>query len=117
MRAVFPDIMPSPQSMQSVRTLVTEIRFGRGIIQRVGRGLSPQREWRVVFAEQPNVKIRQIDQFLAARNGKDAFLWTPPDGQQASFFCTSWKIHPLLGGRATLDAVFIEIIPDQQRIG
>lgn len=116
MSAVFPDITPSPQSRQSVRALVTETRFGHGMIQRVGRGLMPQREWRVVFTEQPIAAIQQIDRFLTARNGKDAFLWTPPDGQQASYSCASWQIYPLLEGRATLDAVFVETIADQQRV-
>ena len=63
--------------------------FGDGYEQRVPIGLnSDQRRWEVVFANRPNATADAIEAFLRARGAVQSFNWTPPHGEERTFWAS-----------------------------
>lgn len=83
-----PDFGAQISSMPRVRS----VRFSDGYEQRLSYGLntSPQM-WNVSFAQRGDSEANAIEGFLAARNGVEAFDWTPPNtGIPYKFICREW---------------------------
>lgn len=107
----FPAISPSQTSSMRLRADVIETRFGGGRRQRRPRTglLQTEIEWQLVFAMRPRAEIEQIDSFLRARAGVEAFFWTPPAHATALFTGANWQVTPTNAHLATLRALFIAV--------
>jgi phage-related protein len=105
----FPDIDPSQSTAKRVRADIIETRFGNGRSQRLARygGGYLEVEWDLLFAHRPIAEIAQIDEFLAARAGVEAFIWAPPANASGMFVCASWLVTPTNASLASLRARFV----------
>lgn len=87
-------------------------QFGNGYSQRAPDGLNnnPQM-WNVAFLGRSySAEIDLIDAFLAALNGTDYFLWTPPrGGSQIKVICPKWSRRPTKGPYDDLTATFEQV--------
>lgn len=74
----------------SPRVLITQ--FDDGYSQRLNNSINPlNKSWNLTFQNRANNEADNITQFLEARNGTEAFDWTPP-GYDASVkvICKKW---------------------------
>lgn len=63
---------------------VYRAQFGDGYEQRIGRGLNRQpQSYELTFAYRGDTEADNIEAFLVARGGTEAFDWTPPQGGAA----------------------------------
>ncbi|MEL6980620.1 MAG: phage tail protein [Pseudomonadota bacterium] len=95
-------------STRSARVVRAE--FEGGYSQRARRGPANIRreiepEWRGIAS----AEMVAISDFLAARGGSEAFLWTPPGEATAlKWSCKSWTVAELTRSTYTLSASFRE---------
>lgn len=106
----FPNYIPSRSTVMRRRIEVLEMRFGGGHVQRLPRfgGADHLQEWSVFFSHRSPAEIAAIDTFLGSHGGATSFLWTPPQGSQGRYVCSSWQITPITGDLANLTAHFTE---------
>lgn len=71
---------------------VRSVRFSDGYEQRLAYGLNTAPQfWDLSFAQREDTEAAEIEAFLAARNGVEAFEWTPPNtGTPLKFICREW---------------------------
>ena len=75
----FPNIPPHQGTSRAIESRILRAEFGDGYSQRTAGGLNNVvDEWQVSWANLPVTKADQIDSFLHAKKGIEAFLWTPP---------------------------------------
>lgn len=96
---------------RSVRTNVRKIQFGDGYQQRVPEGMNAiAYDWNLRFSNRTVDEIDEIDTFLKARGGYEAFEWTPQREATARIFiCEKWERSPTYGATDTLTAIFSEV--------
>lgn len=72
---------------------VRTAQFGDGYQQRVGDGINTDRDkWDLRFVMRDDTETAAILAFLKARNGVEAFDWTPPlEGTAIRAICRSWN--------------------------
>ncbi|MDT8372130.1 MAG: phage tail protein [Gammaproteobacteria bacterium] len=88
---------------------VRSIQFGDGYQQRVPDGLNTQpRTWSLTF-NRNSIDIVDIEAFLVARNGVEAFDWTPYTGLTGKWVCSKWALTELSPDSQVLSAVFTEV--------
>lgn len=72
----------SPQ--KQAKPIVTQIKFGDGYEQRVASGINTNpKNWALNFSNRDVSEIDEIEDFLDARGGVEAFDWTPPNADTA----------------------------------
>lgn len=77
---------------QMKRPRVNAIRFGDSYEQRTTYGINTNpSEWSLTFAMRDDTEAGEIDAFLTARNGIEAFDWTPPGGSAGKYICREWS--------------------------
>lgn len=65
--------------------------FGDGYEQRVADGINVRAQsWNLQFNNRTNTETANILTFLEARNGVEAFDWTPPNGSAIKVVCREW---------------------------
>ncbi|SPA17260.1 phage tail protein [Cupriavidus taiwanensis] len=71
---------------------VIRAQFGDGYAQRTADGINTlQGKWNVSMKNVLPDVAREVDVFLAARNGVECFWWTPPrTGTRAWVLCPRW---------------------------
>ena len=91
---------------------VRKAQFGDGYEQRIADGINvrPQ-QWSLQFANRDDTETASILSFLEARNGVEAFDWTPPSELTAiKVVCSEWNKtvarSNLNNVSATFDQVF-----------
>ena len=86
-------------------------KFGDGYEQRVGDGINLRpRKYSLTFNTRTDAEIAPILAFLRARNGTQAFDWTPSDGSGAGVFaCRQWQHTVVRFGINNLTATFEEV--------
>ena len=83
-----PDFSPDRQTKPRVRV----IKFGDGYEQRSLDGINTlNRTWSLTFSARTDSEANSIEAFLEARNGIEAFDWTPPAGSAAKWICREWS--------------------------
>ena len=83
---------PSYAPQAEVTPRVRSARFGDGYEQRVVDGLNAQlRAFDLAFNLRTATEVDEIEAFLAARAGAEAFDWTPPFGAAGKWLCRSWR--------------------------
>ncbi len=65
----------------------------------------------LVFSNRDQSEIEDINSFLAARAGVQAFDWTPPDpyGNPGKFVCRAWQATYIAANILTITATFEEV--------
>lgn len=86
---------------------VRSIRFGDGYQQDVKDGLNNKEDSWPVSASGPQADIQPLIDFLDARGGAEAFLWTPPRGVQGLYKCKSYTTVDTHGNNVKLSATFV----------
>lgn len=85
-------------------------QFGDGYSQRVGDGINIRpRSWALTFNARTAAEMSPIVAFLEARNGIEAFDWTPPKGSAGKFVCKRWQQTAVRYGLENLAATFDEV--------
>ena len=83
---------PDYQASKKQSPKLSEVDFGDGCTQYRPQGLNHNRAtFNLTFSGNP-ARIRQIDDFLTRHGGYQAFLWTPPFGQQGKYKCKEHQI-------------------------
>lgn len=85
---------------------VRTIRFGDGYQQDLKDGFNNKEDSWSVTASGPAADIQPVIDFLDARGGAEAFLWTPPRGVQALYKCKSYTTTDTHGDEVKLSATF-----------
>lgn len=94
----------------TVKPRIRTAQFGDGYEQRLADGINnAPRSWALTFARS-NAEADVILAFFEARNGDEAFDWTPPYGAAGKFVARDWSVQ-LIGPVAksittTFDEVF-----------
>lgn len=100
---------PAPGATKTINPKVRSAQFGDGYNQRVGDGINTMpRVWDVSFTRK-EADIDLVDAFLTARAGVESFIWTPPEGTQGIFKCTSWARSLPTVAVQSISAQFIEV--------
>ena len=78
---------------KETKTRVIKNQYGDGYAQRLGDGInSIVRAWPVTIKASSLVLADEIEGFLEARGGAEAFLWTPPNAAVAvKVICENWR--------------------------
>jgi len=78
---------------KETKARVMKSQFGDGYAQRVGDGInSLLRSWPVTIKASSLALADEIEEFLEARNGVEAFGWSPPNSAASvKVICDSWR--------------------------
>lgn len=88
---------------------VTEAQFGDGYSQRAADGINTLRAvYNVAATAITLVDATTMSDFLDARLGVEAFLWTPPNESEQVFTSPTWRVTPTGAGFANFSARFIK---------
>lgn len=103
--------VPEFGAARPTKPSVSNIKFGDGYEQRVAHGINTiQGHWDLTFANRDLAESQAIDDFLTARGGAEAFLWTPPgESLQKKWKCQDWTMSLIKGNYRTIQAVFEEV--------
>lgn len=107
----FPAHPPTACTRRS-RPRVLKATFGDGYGQRAADGLNPvPRTFEVSWTGYSNALIDEMDDFLEARGGHEAFNWTPPlgGGPAGQFTCEDFARSPRVHDWSELTATFVEV--------
>jgi phage-related protein len=101
---------PSYAPQETTKAAVRATRYADGFEQRIGYGLNNvQREWSLSFNNRDDSETTNIVNFLRARNGFEAFDWTPPRGGIGKWKCVDWSVTTESFGRHNVSATFVEV--------
>lgn len=90
------------------RTLVAQ--FGDGYSQRQADGLNANpKAFQLKFENRSNTEADNIEDFLTARGGWEAFDWTDPDGDSGKYICKQWERVREQYNLNTITAVFQQV--------
>lgn len=99
---------PLFESEKEFKPEVTRLAFNEGYEQRVATGLNWRKSsWDLEF-QGSRAEMKEIDDFLYARGGVEAFDWTSPDGQKVVVVSDSHKVKNSRG-YATLTTTFRQV--------
>lgn len=85
-------------------------KFGDGYEQRLGDGINLiTRKWSISFISKTIAQADAIDAFFVARNGIEAFNWTPPSGIPGVWICRTWNRREDTFNTSTITTVFEEV--------
>lgn len=83
--------------------------FGDGYEQRLADGINnAPRSWSLVF-NRPTAEADVILAFFEARNGAEAFDWTPPYGAAGKFVARDWSVQLIGPVAKSISATFDEV--------
>ena len=101
---------PDNSAQVSVKPRIMRAQFGDGYQQRVADGINIRpRQWSLSFNTRTDAEIAPVAAFLEARNGLEAFDWTPPQGLAGKFICEQWSQTVVRYGINDLSATFVEV--------
>jgi len=96
------------QLQRKPRVLMAQ--FGDGYSQRQADGLNANpKVFMLKFENRSNTEADNIEDFLTARGGWEAFDWTDPDGDSGKFICRQWDRVREQYNLNTLSAIFEQV--------
>lgn len=102
--------VPSYGSAVTKKPSVTATKFGDGYEQRIAEGINTTpRKWQLSFTSKPNAVADAIDDFLNARNAREAFIWTPTHGTAGKWVCREWSVQQTGPFTRSVQATFDEV--------
>jgi phage-related protein len=103
---------PAPGAQERTIPRVLSTRFGDGYEQRIADGINTlPRMWQVAFTAE-TTSIDDVTDFLTARAGVEAFIWTPPRGASGNWICRDWNVDMLDASVQRVTATFEERFGD-----
>ena len=105
--SIQPDYGVTKQSSPKSR----EVVFGDGYIMAAKFGLNQNlKVWNLTFSNITETQSDAIETFLDAREGTEAFDWSPPNESYTSKYrCKKWRKTLPYGNLATIEATFEEV--------
>jgi phage-related protein len=102
---------PTTSAQKSTEAKTLRAEFGDGYTQRVADGLNSVRDtYSVSWEDISRTDARLIDDFLRARGGFEAFLWTPPGATVSKkWICESWSVTNASTVLDSVSATFVEV--------
>lgn len=94
---------------KTVEPLVRVIKFGDGYEQRQGQGINRQPRSFTLKFPYPIAVADEIDAFLRARGGLQAFNYTHPGQSAGIFVCRKWERENVTHGFDEITATFEEV--------
>lgn len=108
MRPIF-SWFPDVGSQCSTKPNVTSTRLGDGYELRISNVINAVPEkWSLKFTNALAGAL-EIDSFLRARAGSEAFTWTTPEGVTGVFVCREWRKNRMNGGITEITADFEQV--------
>lgn len=103
--------VPSFQAPRQRKPNVSRIQFGDGYEQRAAKGMNTIVDtWNLNFLNRTTEEADEIDDFLTARSGVEAFLWTAPGEDTAKLWvCDEWSRTLIAAGIYTIAATFRQV--------
>ena len=104
-----PAISPSYSTAKTAKPKIRRVSFGDGYSQRSSQGLNAlDEQWSVTWENRPVADCNQIEAFLLARAGVEAFLWTAPrESAPKKWTCADWTRTPAAPNHDTIRATFV----------
>lgn len=102
---------PSFAARATYRPRVRVVRFADGYEQRQADGINARAAtWALTFQNRDNTETAALLAFLEARNGVEAFDWTPPYGSSAlRMVCREWTRSLDVYNSTTITAQFEQV--------
>jgi phage-related protein len=103
--------VPDTTCKVTTKPRLNSASYGDGYSQDVPDGInSVVRSWSLSFKTRTADEALQMQDFLDARAGAQAFFWTDPYGRLGRWKCKTWDLTPKAGllaeGTAVFDQVF-----------
>jgi phage-related protein len=107
-------VLPGKGTGRIARFATRELKFANGYGQRTNDSLNPvAQDWRVVFDECPVDQRDLVWDFIIARKGTEAFLWTPPGAiAPLQYICKMAEDDPRVGGQVSTASFKFEQVFD-----
>lgn len=100
---------PDLGAERGIAPSVNQTKFGDGYELRVAKGLNfTPKSWRCQFSGAGPV-AKDILAFLEARAGMEAFEWTDPLGDKATYVCREWSSSQQQMGVYVVSATFEQV--------
>jgi phage-related protein len=108
--ATFPNYKPLYGASKNSQPTVRRVQFGDGYSQRLVYGLNQDpKEWTLEF-NITETEAAEIETFLEARGGAEAFDWTPPDTNTSyRWLCSNWSKSIDDPFRAVIRTKFVQV--------
>jgi phage-related protein len=101
---------PDYGAQANYKPRVRTTQFGDGYQQRVADGINTRPQvWSLQFNNRTNDDADDITEFLEARNGVEAFDWTPPNGSAIKVVCSEWTKTLVRYNLNTVSATFTQV--------
>lgn len=102
---------PSFTARASYKPRVRTARFGDGYEQRLADGINVRPAvWALTFDNRDNTETAALLAFLQARNGVEAFDWTPPyEASAIRVVCREWNKSIAVYNSTTISAQFEQV--------
>lgn len=100
---------PKFESTGNVKPNVTKLAFSDGYEHRQAQGLNWRKREHSLSFQATEAEILEIDAFLWARGGVEAFDWVAPDRKEQIVVCDTWSIQRQEGAICTLNATFRQV--------
>lgn len=85
-------------------------QFGSDAERRIQVGTQHvRRVWSLTFENRANDTADQIEAFLTARGGLEAFDWVPPHGAGGKWVCREWSSTPTSPATRSVSMTFEEV--------
>lgn len=100
---------PDLGAQQSMAPSVQQTKFGDGYELRVAKGINTTpRTWEVSFTRSQSEAGAILD-FLEARAGLEAFVWTDPLNREGTYVCREWSGSQQAFGVYVVSATFEQV--------
>lgn len=103
-------VSPSTDSSKDTEVKILKAQFGDGYSQRSADGLNAKRrKYNFIWKGLTQTQSDDLEAFLVARAGAEAFYFTPPNESTPILFtCEKWTQSTPAPGGLTLSAAFEE---------
>ena len=103
--------VPEFGANKSKKPDVKVVKFGDGYESRIKSGLQrAPAVWALTFANRELTDGNAIEAFFEARDGSEAFLWTPPDASSPiTVVCREWQKQIVKGTYVSIVCQFDEV--------
>lgn len=108
--ATFPPYEPLFGAGKTSRPRTKSFGTADGYQQRVSFGLNTDpKEWQLEF-NLCTTEAAEVEAFLEARRGVEAFDWTPPDSTTSyKWICNEWNSRFADPGRVSISTTFLQV--------
>ncbi len=105
------EFTPDYAPVKAAKPEIQKIKFGDGYEQRYPKGINNNpKSWSLAFNQRSQEDADEIEAFLDARGGWEAFDWTPPDSEtEIRVKCESWSKTMEKGNYYSISCTFEQV--------